>query len=98
MLNNRLQLCKSSRQAGRQRNQPLSCSFTKGTDKNLGHLRDCGGVWGVWGGLGGGGGVRGRGVCRNEMELVKLVEVVISTTHPLILTHLEFPARKRVFS
>ena len=51
MLNNRLQLCKSSRQAGRQRNQPLSCSFTKGTDKNLGHLRDCGGgVWGVRGG------------------------------------------------
>lgn len=92
MLNNRLQLCKSSTQAGRQRNQPLSCSFTKGTDKNSGRLRDCGGVGG------GGGGVRGRGVCRNEMELVKLVEVVISTTHLVILTHLEFPARKRVFS
>ena len=53
MLNNRLQLCKSSRQAGRQRNQPLSCSFTKGTDKNLGHLRDCG--------VGGGGGGLGEG-------------------------------------
>ena len=74
----------------RQRNQLLRCSFTKGMDKISGHLWDCGGC--VWGG--GGLGV----VCRNEMELGKLVEVVISTTHPVILTDLEFPARKRAFS
>ena len=80
--------------------QKLCISFFRGADRKstlklffyIGHRQKFRPSLGLW--WGGGGGI----VCRNEMELVKLVEVVIATTHLVILTHLEFPARKRVFS